>query len=176
VDLADLVLLLRAASFFVIQVTAVALVPFLLSSWSPHLSLGALRYSGALLLLCGGIGILWSDWLFARQGRGTPAPYDPPRALVVFGLYRTVRNPMYGGAAAFVFGLALLTQSVWVLAYAALVAGTCHVWLLLIEEPQLRARFGAQYEAYCRLVPRWVPRWPPIPRGSPTAVRPGGHW
>lgn len=157
-------LLLRTVSFVVFQVTAVALVPYLLSALSPHLSVGALRYSGVFLILFGGIGILWSDWLFARHGHGTPAPYDPPRALVVSGLYRIVRNPMYGGAVAVVLGIGLLTESVWVLAYAVIVAATCHSLLVLVEEPQLRDRFGAPYEAYCQLVPRWLPRWPPSRR------------
>src|SRR5262245_55389803 len=75
--------LVGAVSFFAFQATAVALVPFSLSSLNPLLSLGAFHFSGAPLVMLGGLAILWSDWLFVRQGRGTPAPYDPPRALVV---------------------------------------------------------------------------------------------
>jgi hypothetical protein len=103
--------------------------------------------------------IAWSDALFVRVGRGTPASYDPPVVLVIRGPFRWVRNPMYVGAGLVVGGVAVWTQAVALAGYALLIILGCHLFLVFIEEPQLRARFGAPYGEYCRLVPRWLPRW-----------------
>ena len=105
-------------------------------------------------------------WDFGRTGRGTPAPIAPPKRLVAVGFYRYVRNPMYLGffvgwaGLLVVFGRANLAAMMWA---AAAVAGTA-LFVLLYEEPKLRKLFGAEYEEYCRNVPRWVPRmraWSP---------------
>ncbi len=94
---------------------------------------------------------------FMVRGRGTPAPIDPPRALVVTGLYRYVRNPMYIGVLAVVFGWAALAHSAALLLYAAGLAGVFHLFIVLYEEPSLRRQFGDAYRRYCGAVPRWVP-------------------
>jgi protein-S-isoprenylcysteine O-methyltransferase Ste14 len=102
-------------------------------------------------------------WEFARSGRGTLAPVDPPRELVVRGLYRYVRNPMYLGVTAIVLGEALVAQSRALLLYWAVWFLAANLFVQGYEEPTLRRRFGASYEAYARRVRRWLPRLPAPP-------------
>ena len=97
---------------------------------------------------------------FVWEGRGTPAPIAPTEHLVVGGPYRWVRNPGYVAVTAILLGEALVLGSQAVLAWAVLVAIAFHVFVLVYEEPTLRATFGAEYDAYCRRVPRWLPRPP----------------
>jgi protein-S-isoprenylcysteine O-methyltransferase Ste14 len=104
-------------------------------------------------------------WEFARSGRGTLSVVDPPRRLVVRGLYRYVRNPMYLSVATIVLGELLLTRSPVLLMYGALGFGAINLFVLGYEEPTLRRRFGPAYEAYTREVGRWLPR---RPRGGRT--------
>lgn len=96
---------------------------------------------------------------FAFIGRGTPAPFDPPRALVVAGPYRFVRNPMYIGAGTALIGAALFYQSLALAGYALVFLLITHLFVLLYEEPHLRRVFGSSYEDYLRNVPRWIPKW-----------------
>ena len=95
---------------------------------------------------------------FVRQGHGTPAPMAPPGRLVVSGPYRAVRNPAYLTALGVLLGEALLLGSRAVLVYAGAMAVAFHLFVVLYEEPALRRKFGAEYEAFCREVPRWIPR------------------
>jgi protein-S-isoprenylcysteine O-methyltransferase Ste14 len=104
-------------------------------------------------------------WEFARSGRGTLAPVDPPRQLVVRGLYRYVRNPMYLSVTAIVLGEALLTRSRALLLYWAVWFLAANLFVLGYEEPTLRRRFGPSYEAYAQRVGRWLPKL----RSRPTA-------
>ena len=98
---------------------------------------------------------------FALHGEGTPAPVAPTRRLVVTGLYRFVRNPMYLAVLALILGQALLLGS-WELAtYGAVVALGFQLFVLGYEEPTLRRTYGAEYEAFTRAVPRWIPRFRP---------------
>ena len=109
---------------------------------------GALFLGGAALLLrC--------VWDFAVQGRGTLAPIDPPRHLVVKGPYRHTRNPMYNGVVAALLGEAALFRSFRLLEYALAILVMFHLFVVLYEEPALASRFGDSYEAYRRAVPRW---------------------
>ena len=94
---------------------------------------------------------------FAWRGIGTPAPFDPPRRLVITGLYRWVRNPMYVGAGAALAGAALYYRSLPLFAYAAAFMLAAHLFVVAYEEPVLRAKFGDDYAAYCRRVARWLP-------------------
>lgn len=94
---------------------------------------------------------------FAWIGKGTPAPFDPPRRLVVRGPYRFVRNPMYLGAAIALAGAALFYQSTALLAFVALFLLATHLFVLLYEEPTLRRSFGQEYQTYCEHVHRWLP-------------------
>lgn len=95
---------------------------------------------------------------FAVVGRGTLAPVDPPTRLVVSGLYRHVRNPMYVGIMVILSGEAWAFQSGWLAIYAAAFFVVANVFIALHEEPALRRKFGAPYDEYLRNVPRWVPR------------------
>ena len=101
---------------------------------------------------------LWCVLTFALLGQGTPAPFDPPRRLVVRGPYRFVRNPMYLGAVLALAGAALLYGSTALLFYAGAFLLMTHAFVVWYEEPTLRATFGADYDAYCRRVRRWRPR------------------
>ncbi len=113
----------------------------------------------ALMPAALGIGIyLWCLWDFASYGRGTPAPIDPPKRLVVRGLYRFVRNPMYVGVLCVILGWGLFFESWRLLRYAGLVFVMFHLFVVFLEEPMLEDRFGAAYERYRREVPRWLPR------------------
>jgi protein-S-isoprenylcysteine O-methyltransferase Ste14 len=95
---------------------------------------------------------------FVFFGRGTPAPFDPPRRLVVRGPYRVVRNPMYIGAGLALSGAALFYESIPLLGYAGVFLLVTHAFVMVYEEPALRRAFDGDYEAYCRRVGRWWPK------------------
>jgi protein-S-isoprenylcysteine O-methyltransferase Ste14 len=95
---------------------------------------------------------------FVVVGKGTPAPFDAPRKLVVRGPYRFVRNPMYLGAGLALAGAALFYQSTALLAYAGVFLVITHLFVMLYEEPTLRRTFQGDYDTYCRQVGRWWPR------------------
>lgn len=97
-------------------------------------------------------------WGFAVRGRGTPLPLDPPKKLVVVGPYRIVRNPMYWSVAFVMLGEATVFHSVALLQLVAAFAVGVILFVLSVEEPGLKAKFGAGYEQYCLQVPRWLPR------------------
>jgi protein-S-isoprenylcysteine O-methyltransferase Ste14 len=99
-------------------------------------------------------------WEFARSGKGTLSPIDPPRQLVVRGLYRYVRNPMYLAVSTIVIGEALWARSWPLLGYWACFFTAANLFVIGYEEPWLRSRFGASYDAYARAVGRWVPTVP----------------
>lgn len=124
----------------------------------PLLGFSAFRVLGALLICIGLPVLLDSFYRFAMEGLGTPAPVAPPTHLVIGGLYRYVRNPMYVAVSSLVFGQGLLLGNVQVLNYGVLVILGFHLFVLLYEEPSLRRKFGAEYDAYCRNVRRWWPR------------------
>jgi protein-S-isoprenylcysteine O-methyltransferase Ste14 len=112
----------------------------------------------AALLICIGVSIyLWCAWDFASFGRGTPAPIDAPRRLVVRGLYRYSRNPMYVGVLTVIFGWALLFAAMPIALYGAVVAICFHLFVVLYEEPHLQRVFGADYAHYRAHVHRWLP-------------------
>jgi protein-S-isoprenylcysteine O-methyltransferase Ste14 len=121
--------------------------------------IGVVQAAGAVVTAAGSLLIVWCVLTFAFVGEGTPAPFDPPRQLVVRGPYRLVRNPMYIGAGLALGGAALAYESGRLAAYAALLLGILHVFVRLYEEPVLRRTFGAEYDAYCTRVARWWPRW-----------------
>lgn len=152
-------------AFFVLAPGTVAFwVPWRITRWDlapPLLGLWALRPVGAVLALVGSIGLAESFSRFAIKGRGTPAPVMPPTRLVVTGLYRYVRNPMYVAVLWIVVGQALLFGSRRLLAYAAVVWLAVHLFVQLYEEPALRARFGDDYASYTAAVRRWWPRLRP---------------
>jgi protein-S-isoprenylcysteine O-methyltransferase Ste14 len=152
---------LRMALFILlVPGTVIAYVPFALVAGhiGPRVDLGAERLLGFVPLALGLAVILWCFIDFVRRGRGTPAPYDPPRELVVTGLYRFVRNPQYVGAVLVVIGEGLLTGAVGLFGYAILLALGYHLFVRYYEEPTLSRLFGEAYGRYCEAVPRWFPR------------------
>lgn len=116
-----------------------------------------------LFFLVGSATYLWCAWDFAVKGFGTPAPIDAPKTLMVNGLYRFVRNPMYVGVACLISAQALIRASHAIFYYLLFFLLCAHAFILLYEEPHLRRVFGEQYEEYCRQVPRWIPPFPASP-------------
>ena len=138
------------------------------AAWGPTVGPLALQVAGAAVLLVGLVLFAASLRRFATEGRGTLAPWDPPRQLVVRGPYRFVRNPMISGVVLVLCGEAALLVSrphaIWALTFAAINL----IYIPLFEEPQLAARFGDSYREYCRHVPRLLPRLSPwSPAASP---------
>jgi protein-S-isoprenylcysteine O-methyltransferase Ste14 len=111
------------------------------------------------LLIAAGIALYFACafWGFAVRGKGTPLPLDPPKKLVVEGPYRIIRNPMYWGVGSVILGEAAVFHSVALTELAIIFAGGVVLFVLFVEEPVLKRKFGAEYEEYCRRVPRWLP-------------------
>jgi len=136
-------------------------LPARVLSWSGIVrpdSIGAAQVAGLVVGASGAGLALWCIVTFMVIGRGTPAPFDPPRRLVVVGPYRLVRNPMYIGAGLALVGAALFYESWALLGYGVVFAFVMHLFVVLYEEPTLRATFGADYVRYCEWVRRWWPR------------------
>ncbi len=119
----------------------------------PEISISSV--AALVVSMAGAAVLLACVWEFFARGRGTLAPVDPPRELVVGGLYRFTRNPMYNGVLTFLIGDAWLFRSGLLLGYAAVFLLTVHLFVVLYEEPDLAARFGDSYARYRRAVPRW---------------------
>lgn len=153
---------LRALSFVVaVQLTVIGAIPWFLVRVGPRLPMKLWHWFGIVPLAIGGLALLWCNWAFVVQGRGTAAPYDPPRALVVRGLYRHVRNPMYVSAVLIVFGIGIWTGTASLFGYSILLALSYHLFVRYYEEPHLQRVFGQSYAEYCAAVPRWWPRITP---------------
>ena len=118
---------------------------------------GEPQVAGMIVVAIGTAIAFWCVFTFVFIGKGTPAPFDPPRKLVVRGPYRFVRNPMYIGAGLTLAGAALFYQSLPLLGYAGLFFLATHLFVVFYEEPTLRRTFGDEYEAYFRRVRRWMP-------------------
>jgi protein-S-isoprenylcysteine O-methyltransferase Ste14 len=116
--------------------------------------------AGLLCIAIGAVLLAACIWEFARSGRGTLSPADPPKELVVRGLYHYVRNPMYLSATLIILGEFLLTGSRGLLLYWAVWFVGANLFVLGYEEPTLRGRFGPVYERYTRDVGRWLPKLP----------------
>ena|SRR5919201_2576956 len=142
------------------------LVPWLLSGWElrePLLGWTWLRGLGIVLIAFGTPVLAESIARFVWKGRGTLTPAVPTQRLVLTGLYRFVRNPMYVGVVAIILGEALLLGSGDVLIYAGVVTLGFHLFVVLYEEPTLRRMYGPEYNEYCARVCRWIPRAMPGP-------------
>jgi protein-S-isoprenylcysteine O-methyltransferase Ste14 len=137
------------------------LIPWLLTDWEVRKQWLPLRFVGAILLALGVAALLHAFWRFVVEGLGTPAPVAPTERLVVGGLYRYVRNPMYLAVGATIVGQALLLGQPILLLYAAVFAVAVAAFVHWYEEPTLRKQFGEQYEAYQQVVPAWWPRREP---------------
>jgi protein-S-isoprenylcysteine O-methyltransferase Ste14 len=146
-------------AFVALPGVVAGVVPALLASADTH-SRGGLAF-GFVLLVLGLVLLLLCVRDFFVSGRGTLAPWDPPKRLVVVGLYRFVRNPMYIAVLALLVGWCLAAGSRLLAGYAAVVALAFHLRVIYHEEPWLRRQFGAEWEAYSASVPRWLPRLHP---------------
>jgi protein-S-isoprenylcysteine O-methyltransferase Ste14 len=144
--------------------TVAGLVPWWISRWrfEPHAPWWApLQIIGAALVALGILVLVDSFTRFAIKGLGTPAPIFPTKHLVVTGIYRYLRNPMYVAVVALIVGQGLIFANTHVIEYGALVWLVAHLFVISYEEPALRASFGSDYEAFCRGVSRWIPRLTP---------------
>jgi len=154
-------LLIRTLIFtIVVPGTVTVVVPYLLlPSRASQLSsqLGVVRYLGLIPILLGASIYLWCAWDFASAGRGTPAPVDPPKELVVRGLYQYVRNPMYIGVLSILLGESLLFESGTLFRYTIVAFIFFYLLVVLFEEPMLTRKFGESYQRYRQTVPRWLP-------------------
>jgi protein-S-isoprenylcysteine O-methyltransferase Ste14 len=136
------------------------LVPYWLVGQWPRLDLRREGVAGCALVVAGvALYLMCAFWGFALRGKGTPAPIDAPKKLVVEGPYRIVRNPMYWSVAMVMLGEALVFRSVALAEVAGAFFACTMLFVLVYEEPVLRTKFGAEYEEYCRRVPRWIPRF-----------------
>ena len=142
----------------VVPGTVAGLIPWLLTGWSSSDPPAAIAVIGALLLAAGLAVLLHAFARFVMEGIGTPAPVAPTQSLVVGGLYRHVRNPMYIAVAGVIVGQALLLGRAELLAYALAFMAVVATFVRLYEEPVLSRRFGDEYERYRRAVPAWRPR------------------
>src|SRR3954469_15316780 len=154
-----------SALFLVIAPGTLALyVPWALGGWQmapPLLGAVPLLWLGVFLIAVGAPVLLDSFARFAWQGLGTPAPIAPPQHLVVTGLYRYVRNPMYVAVVAVILGQAILFGDSRLMTYGGLMWLAFHAFVLTYEEPVLAQTFGTQYEDFRANVPRWIPRLSP---------------
>ena len=153
---------LGSVVFFALAPGVVAgLVPWWLTSWDAAARPAwwpPVRAAGTVLLLAGAGVLVHAFARFVVEGLGTPAPLAPTRELVVGGLYRYVRNPMYLAVLAAIVGQALLLGRPVLLAYAVAVAAAFVAFVHWYEEPTLARQFGERYQAYRRAVPGWWPR------------------
>lgn len=144
--------------------TLAAYIPWSITDW--HLrpaffGLDAMRVAGAALAVLGLVAIVESFARFVWKGFGTPAPVAPPSKLVVTGLYRWMRNPIYTGLIATISGEALILGDGRLLVYAGALWLFFHVWVLVVEEPGLAGTFGDEFASFKANVPRWLPRLTP---------------
>ncbi len=136
-----------------VPATVAGYVPWRIARGQP-----AGNFAIASIFFAIGVSIyLWCVWDFAAFGGGTPAPIDAPKRLVVRGLYRYTRNPMYIGVLLTIAGWAVLFSSWHIWFYAFCAGSTFHLVIVLYEEPHLHRVFGAAYEQYCSRVGRWFP-------------------
>jgi protein-S-isoprenylcysteine O-methyltransferase Ste14 len=153
--------LLRALTYATLFIGFVLVfLPARFLSWSGVTrppAIGFTQATGILITAVGAALALWCILAFALLGKGTPAPFDPPRRLVVRGPYKFVRNPMYIGAGMALAGAALFYESVILASYVAVFLLIMHAFVVWYEEPTLRATFGAEYHGYCKEVGRWRP-------------------
>ena len=134
------------------------LIPWLLTGWRIHDPPLALQILGGALVIAGIAFLLHAFARFVIEGIGTPAPIAPTERLVVGGVYRHVRNPMYLAVGATIIGQALLLGQWSLLAYAGAFFALAATFVVSYEEPTLARQFGADYDAYRQAVPGWLPR------------------
>jgi protein-S-isoprenylcysteine O-methyltransferase Ste14 len=151
----------RAITYATLFISLILIyVPAQLLSWSGIIRPSTIELQQIIGMIVGVIGALialWCVFTFATIGGGTPAPFDPPRRLVIRGPYHFVRNPMYIGAGLALAGAALFYESTVLVLYLCVFFLVTHLFVIWYEEPTLRQNFREEYEAYCRRVRRWLP-------------------
>jgi protein-S-isoprenylcysteine O-methyltransferase Ste14 len=143
-------------AFLVLPGVAAVIAPPLIASVDPWR--GTAWAPGLVVMLAGAVVLLWCARDFYVLGKGTLAPWDPPKKLVTTGLYRFVRNPMYVGVLLLVLGWASYLSSAMLAAYMVVLAIGFHIRVLTYEEPWLKSQFGEEWETYTASVLRWLPR------------------
>ena len=128
-----------------------------LETVTPFLPLALCYLTGSLLIIVGTLLILFSSYYLARRGIGTPFPLDPPQRMVVAGPYAYIQHPMVLGLTAILLGQTLCYQSAYLLLYSLFSFFSALLFVLYIEEPELKGRFGTDYTAYWSVIPRWIP-------------------
>lgn len=146
-------------ALMVLILATVLLLRHLDSLWLLALPALSIR-PGQLLTLVGFLLIAGAEYSLLGTGGATGAPGDPTDRLVIHGLYRWVRNPVYLGGMLLLFGVALWLQSPTLLVVAVAFVPAMHWVVTAIEEPRAERRFGQEYRSYTQFVPRWLPRWP----------------
>lgn len=170
-------LLEQLKSILLLPFMVIVIVPLVLLNYIPKPSNDylaslpdALSYSlGSVILVFGLLLFVQSIVLFIKIGRGTLAPWNPTKKLVVKRLYRYLRNPMIVGVLLILLGEAALFKSATLLIWAAVFFSVNHFYFVFKEEPDLQKRFGNEYLEYCNNVPRWLPKfygWKPEVNGS----------
>lgn len=155
------------ASLFLRNLIFTILLPGTVAGWIPYTlirdewvsiiqSLESFQYLGVPVFLLGFIILLLCIIRFAVDGRGTLAPIDPTKKLVVTGLYRYSRNPMYVGVITMLIGEAIFTWAADLWIYTLVVFIAFNLFIRFIEEPRLKRDFGEEYRRYCQRVRRWV--------------------
>ncbi|MBI4527672.1 MAG: isoprenylcysteine carboxylmethyltransferase family protein [Deltaproteobacteria bacterium] len=152
-----MILLLKNLLFTLIMPGTVAVYVPLLIARSRIPASGLLLAVGLALLCLGGAIYAWCVWDFAAYGRGTPAPIAAPKKLIIRGLYRYTRNPMYVAVLTVILGWAVLFRAMALVVYALIVGACFHLFVILYEEPHLKKEFGREYHNYRARVRRWLP-------------------
>lgn len=150
-----------ALFFFAAPCLMGGLLPWIISRWQEDNPWLPARVVGAALFVVGVSAVVASFVRFVREGNGTPAPIAPTESLVVGGLYKHVRNPMYVAMLAVIFGQALFLGNMWLYDYALVFWLVTASYVRWREEPSLIERYGEQYETYRKHVPAWIPRVKP---------------
>jgi protein-S-isoprenylcysteine O-methyltransferase Ste14 len=161
-EIGNVRLFLRNLVLFVFLVfSALVVVPLVLvwlsEGWLTF-SVGGLRVLGLVLIGVGAVFMLNMFVYFASVGKGTPAPFDPPKKLVTGGLFCYVRNPGYIGGVFIIVGEGVFLEAAVIFGYAAFMWIMFHLYVVFFEEPSLREKFGKDYEKYVETVPRWIPK------------------
>ena len=151
-------------AFIVLPGIGAFIAPLIIAYIDPWI--GNLQAPGIMVMCLGAISLLWCVRDFYLLGKGTLAPWDPTKKLVVVGLYRFMRNPMYISVLIVVFGWSLYFLSPILLLYDVALAIGFHIRIVRNEEPLLKQQFGEQWEIYAQEVPRWLPRRTPWKDGS----------
>ncbi len=137
----------------------VGVIPSTFLLTGTYIETGVLVYFAFLLWVIGALILLWCFWDFLTKGFGTPAPIAPPKELVVSGMYKYVRNPMYVGVISMLIAYFLWFGYWSLLIYAGVVFLAFHLFIVNYEEPTLKKKFGRAYTSYVKRVPRWIPKF-----------------